>query len=200
MKLEGKHHPLCSTTNRINQGKAPERFHPMPMQKHPALLCMQELTLGVPNLFILIDLLQYIYKCAQMHKSTISKKINLLYVAVDPSLYTHYSASKAYPQDMYPFPDNVDEVPNFTACTNNSKRATAKILHTINLKTHNVINMNAVLIDTLLSLISSAFKLLYEHERMLNPNYYWFVINYGRTLAKIVRPNGWQLPPTGTLS
>jgi hypothetical protein len=49
-----------------------------------------------------------------MHKSTISKKMNLLYVAVDPSLYTHYSAGKVYPHDMYPFSDNVDEVPNFT--------------------------------------------------------------------------------------
>jgi hypothetical protein len=77
-----------------------------------------EPTLGAPNLFILNNLLQYICKCAQMHKSTISKKMNLLYVAVDPSLYTHYSAGKAYPQDMYPFPDNVDEVPNFTARIN----------------------------------------------------------------------------------
>jgi hypothetical protein len=46
-------------------------------------------TLGVPNLFILNNLLQYICKCAQMHKSTITKKMILLYVAVDPSLYTH---------------------------------------------------------------------------------------------------------------
>jgi hypothetical protein len=63
-----------------------------------------------------------------MHKSTISKKMNLLYMAVDPSLYTYYSANKAYPDDMYPFPDNVDEVPNFTACTNDNKCTVAKML------------------------------------------------------------------------
>ncbi len=74
-----------------------------------------EPTLGAPNLFILNNLLPYICKSAQTHKSTISKKMNLIYVAVDPSLYTHYSAGKAYPQDMYPFPDNVNEVPNLTA-------------------------------------------------------------------------------------
>ncbi len=63
-----------------------------------------EPTLGAPNLFILNDLLQHICKFAQTHKSTISKKMNLLYVTVDPGLYTHYSAGEAYPINDYPFP------------------------------------------------------------------------------------------------
>ena len=51
---------------------------------------------------------------------------------------------------MYPFPDNVDEVPNFTACTNDNKHAAAKILHAILLKMrNNVVNMNAVFINSL---------------------------------------------------
>ncbi len=70
----------------------------------------QEPTLGASNLFVLSNLLQYICKCAHTHKSTISKKMILIYMAVGPSLYTHYSAGEAYPQDRYPFPDNVDEV------------------------------------------------------------------------------------------
>ncbi len=100
-------------------------------------------TLGAPNLFILDNLLQYICSnCTQMHKSTISKKMNLIYMAVDPSLYTHYFAGKAYPHDMYSFPDNVDEVPNFTTCTSNNKCAATKILHAILLKMQsNVINI-----------------------------------------------------------
>jgi hypothetical protein len=69
-----------------------------------------------------------------MHKSIISKEMNLLYVAVDPSLYTHISAGKAYPHAVYPFPDKANEVPNFTACTNNNERAAAKIMHAILLK------------------------------------------------------------------
>jgi hypothetical protein len=103
----------------------------------------------------------------------------------------NYSAGEAYPQDMYPFPDNFDEVPNFTTCTNNNKCAAAKMLHTILLKTcSKVVNMNAVLINTLLSLIPMAFKLLYKQEKMMNPNtvfrqcFDWFVIKYGCTLAE----------------
>jgi hypothetical protein len=67
-----------------------------------------EPTLGSPNLIILNYLLQYICKCAQMHTSTISKKMNLRYVAVDPSLYTHYSAGEAYPAGQYLFPNDIN--------------------------------------------------------------------------------------------
>ena len=126
-----------------------------------------------------------------MHKSTISKKMNLLYVAVDPGLYTHYSAGEAYPADDYPFPDDVDEVLNFSACNNGNDRAAAKITHTILLKTRNdVVNMDAALINTLLGLIPTAFKLLYKQERMMDPNavfrqcFDWFVAKYRRTSAK----------------
>jgi hypothetical protein len=93
-----------------------------------------EPTLGAPNLFILNSLLQLICICAQMHKSIISKEMNLLYVAVDPSLYTHYSTGKAYPHAVYPFPNKVNEVPNFTACTNDNECTAAKITHAILLK------------------------------------------------------------------
>ena len=65
------------------------------------------------------------------------------------------------------------------------------------LKTRNdVVNMNAALMDTLLSLIPMAFTLLYEQERMMDSNavfrhcFDWFVTKYG----PIVR----QWPPTGT--
>ena len=50
--------------------------------------------------------------------------------------------------------------------------------------------MNAAFINTLLSLIPTAFKLLYKQERMMNPNavfrqcFNWFVTKYGRTSAK----------------
>ena len=40
-------------------------------------------SLGTPNLFVLNDLLQYMCKCAETHKSPISKKKNLLYIAID---------------------------------------------------------------------------------------------------------------------
>ena len=148
-------------------------------------------TLGAPNLFILNYLLQYICKCALTHKSTISKKMNLLCVAVDPNLYLHYSAGEAYPNNSYPFPADLDEVPDFSACTTDNDCVSAKITHAILLKTRNdIINMNAALINTLLNLIPSAFKILYEQERMMNPNavfrqcFNWLIAKYGRTSAK----------------
>jgi hypothetical protein len=66
---------------------------------------------------------------------------------------------------------DVDEVPDFSACNNDNDHATAKVTHAILLKTcNNVVNMNAALIETLLSLIPMAFKLLYEQEQMMDPN------------------------------
>jgi hypothetical protein len=64
------------------------------------------------------------------------------------------------------------------------------------LKTCNdIINVNAALINTLLSLIPMAFKLLYEQERIINPNAVfqqcvdWFVIKYRCTLAEDCETN-----------
>jgi hypothetical protein len=126
---------------------------------------LPEPSLGSPNLFILNNLLQYICKCTQTHKFTISKKMNLLYVAVDPALDTHYLAGEAYPADQYPFSNDVEKVPNFTTCNNNNNRAAAKITHAIALKMqNNIVNMNTMLIDAFLSLIPTAFKILYKQE------------------------------------
>ncbi len=50
--------------------------------------------------------------------------------------------------------------------------------------------MNTVLIDTLLSLILTTFKLLYKQEWMMDPNavfqqcFDWFIIKYGCTSAE----------------
>jgi hypothetical protein len=58
-----------------------------------------------------------------------------------------------------------------------------------------IINMNAMLINTILSLILMAFKLLYEQERMMNPNavfeqcFNWFIIKYGHTSAEDCKTN-----------
>ena len=69
-------------------------------------------SLGTPNLFVLNDLLQYMCKCAQTHKSPISKRMNLLYVAIDNTLYAHYAGAEAYPDGDYHFPPKPDDVPS----------------------------------------------------------------------------------------
>jgi hypothetical protein len=77
-----------------------------------------ESSFGTPNLFILNNLLQYLCKCARLHKSPISKKVNLLYLSINPTLYGHYFGGKAYPDADYPFPPEVMDVPNYSGCTN----------------------------------------------------------------------------------
>ncbi len=64
-------------------------------------------------------------------------------------------------------------------------------MHVIALKTQkDIVNMNTALIDTLLSLIPMAFKILYKQEQMMDPNavfhqcFDWFIIKYGCTSAE----------------
>jgi hypothetical protein len=64
---------------------------------HLAFPTPLESSLGTPNLFVLNNLLQYLCKCAQTHKSPISKKMHLLYVAINPTLYGHYSSGRHTP-------------------------------------------------------------------------------------------------------
>ncbi len=149
-----------------------------------------EPSFGTPNLFVLNNLLQYLCRCAQTHKSPIFKKMNLLYVAFDPTLYGHYSGCEAYPNVEYLFPPEVVDAPNYSGCTDTNDRANIKVTHGMALKQHNdVINMKSTLIDAFLNLVPIAFKQSYEQIWMENPNsvfckmFPWFVTKYGRTSA-----------------
>jgi hypothetical protein len=122
-----------------------------------------KLSLGTPNLFVLNNLLQYLSKCAQTHKSPISKKMNLLYVAINPTLYSLYSSGEAYPNADCPFPPKVVDVPNYSGCTNTNDCTNVKVTHGMALKQHNdIINMNSALIYAFFDLVLVAFKQSYE--------------------------------------
>ena len=98
-------------------------------------------------------------KCAQTHKSPILKKMNLLYVAIDDTLYSHYSSGEAYPIANYPFPPKPDNVPDYTGAVNTNQRAAIKTTQSLAQKRRNdVVNMNTALIDAFLNLIPVAFK------------------------------------------
>ena len=99
-------------------------------------------------------------KCAQTHKSPISKKMNLLYVTIDETLYAHYAGGKAYPDDDYPFPDKPADVPDYTGAIDANAHTAIKMTHPMAQKRRNddVINMNTALIDTFLDIILVAFK------------------------------------------
>ena len=150
-----------------------------------------DLSLGTPNLFVLNNLLQYMCKCTQTHKSPISKKMNLLYVAIDDTLYAHYADGEAYPNADYPFPPEVADVPDYTGAIDANARAAIKMMHGLAQKRCNdVVNMNTALIDAFLDLIPVAFKQSYEQIRMENPNsvfremFTGFVTKYGCTSAE----------------
>ncbi len=89
--------------------------------------------------------------------------MNLLYVAIDPTLYGHYSGSKAYPDADYPFPLKVADVPYYSGCTGTNDHAIIKVTHSMALKQcNNVINMNSALINAFLDFVPVAFKKSYK--------------------------------------
>jgi hypothetical protein len=131
-----------------------------------------------------------------MHKSTISKKMNLLYVAVNPNLYKLYAGNNAYLDGDYPFPNKVPDVPDYTGAINSNYCAAKKCIHGMALKKRNdIINMNAVHIYAFLNLIPVAFKQAYGQKRMEDPiavfceMFDWFVFKYGRMLAEDCKAN-----------
>jgi hypothetical protein len=147
-----------------------------------------KLSLGTPNLFVLNDLLQYLCKCAQTHKSPISKKMSLLYVAINPTLHGHYSGGEAYPNADYSFPLKAADVPNYSGYTSTNNCANIKVTYGMVLNQRNdVINMNSALIDAFLDLILVAFIQSYKQIRMDNTisifceMFACFVTKYGST-------------------
>ena len=144
---------------------------------------------GTPNLHNLVEILIYLARCAQTHKSTISPNMNLLYVAVPPAVYAHYT-QEMYPGDMYPHPPIPTDAPNFQGAIDDNAREEIKYLHSLTVKRyHDVQNMNTALIDTFLDLFPTQAKIAYEAIRITNPNavfrecFEWFVNKYGKTEA-----------------
>jgi hypothetical protein len=103
-------------------------------------------------------------------------------------LYGHYSSSKAYPDADYPFPLIVEDVPNYSGCTDTNNCTNANVTRGMALKQrNNVINMNSTLIDALLNLVPLVIKQSCKQVQIENPNFVfcrmfaWFVMKYGRT-------------------
>ena len=143
--------------------------------------------IGEPNLIGLVTLLQYMMRCAQTLKSTISPAMNLLYCALPPELYANYT-DEAYPAGNYPFPGEVDDVPDYAMATSDNDRATIKAQHAKDYQTReNCVNMNTALVDVFLSLIPQTFQATYANQRIRTPNcifrdaFHHFITKYGGT-------------------
>ena len=74
---------------------------------------------GIPTLASLIDLMLHICRCSQTQKTPASAKMNMLFCAASPGLYSFFT-TEAYPATFFPFPAEVDAVPDFSTCNSDT--------------------------------------------------------------------------------
>ncbi len=80
---------------------------------------------GIPKLASLIDLMLHMCCCLQTQKMPASDKMNMLFCAASPGLYSFFT-TETYPASFFPFPPEVDAVPDFSTCTSDNERETLK--------------------------------------------------------------------------
>lgn len=124
-----------------------------------------------------------------MHKSTILPNMNLLYVAVPPGMYAHYT-QEAYPHGMYPYPPHLTDAPNFAGANGGTAHENIKIQHALEVKHYtDVQNMNTALINMFLESMPASAKVTYKAIQLSNPNtvfrnmFQWFLNKYGEMQA-----------------
>ena len=145
---------------------------------------------GIPTLASLIDLMLHICRCSQTQKTPASAKMNMLFCAASPGLYSFFT-TEAYPATFFPFPAEVDAVPDFSTCNSDNERETLKATHARDLKTRaDIVTMNAALSDVFLENLPKAIRQTYEPIRMKQPNtvflhmFNWFMEKYGKTTTE----------------
>jgi hypothetical protein len=74
---------------------------------------------GISTLASLIDLMMHMCHCSQTQKTPSSATMNMLFLAASPDLYLYFT-NKTYPSSYFPFPKEVDDVPDFSACTSDN--------------------------------------------------------------------------------
>jgi hypothetical protein len=135
--------------------------------------------------------------CSQTQKTPASARINMLFLAALPDLYLYFT-NKTYPSSYFPFPKEVDDVPDFSACTSDNKHESLKATHAHNQKTRaDIVTMNAALSNVFLANLPKTICETYEPIRMKQPNtvflhmFDWFITKYRRTTTKDHNEN-WQ--------
>jgi hypothetical protein len=152
---------------------------------------------GIPTLASLIDLIMHMCCCLQTQKTPASATMNMLFPAALPDLYLYFT-NKTYPSSYFPFPKEVDDVPDFSACTSNNQCKSLKATHAKDQKTQaDIITMNAALSDVFLMNLPKAICETYKPICMKQPNtvflhiFDWFITKYGLATTKDRKEN-WQ--------
>ncbi len=114
----------------------------------------------------------------------------MLFCAALPGLYSFFT-TETYPASFFPFPTEVDAVPDFSGCTTDSERETLKSTHALARKTRaDIITINAALLDIFLAQLPKSICKTYQPIRMKQPNtvflhmFDWFIGKYGKTMTK----------------
>ncbi len=89
---------------------------------------------GIPTLASLIDPMMHMCHCLQTQKTPASARMNMLFLAASSDLYSCFT-NKAYPSSYFPFPKEVDDVPDISACTSDNKPKSLKATHACNQQT-----------------------------------------------------------------
>jgi hypothetical protein len=152
---------------------------------------------GILNCQSLIELLFHLCCCAQTHRSPVSTTMNLLFCASPKEVYGFFTAD-AYLTNFAPFPPVVNEVPDYTQCTDDNNRAAVRPKHSLDKKMRaNIVTMNAALtnvfLDALLLQVCAAFQQRHLHKLniVFVDMFSWFVNHYGKAMAKDCKAK-WQ--------
>jgi uncharacterized membrane protein YgcG len=151
---------------------------------------------GIPMLQSLIELMLHMCWCARTHKTPASKDMNMLFCADVPDLYAFFT-KEAYPKEFFPFPKEVEEVPDFTNCTDDNQHETLKSMHALAKKTRaDIVTMNATLSDVFLAnlpkLIRDGYNPIHMGSLFLHM-FDWFIKKYGVTTAEEREENQQQM-------
>jgi hypothetical protein len=152
---------------------------------------------GIPTLASRIDLMMHMCHCSQTQKTPASATTNILFLAASPDLYLSFT-NKTYLSSYFPFPKEVDDVPDFYACTSDNECKSLKATHACNQKTRaDIVTMNAALSNIFLVNLPKAIRETYEPIHMKQPNtvflhmFDWFITKYGHTTTVDCEEN-WQ--------
>ncbi len=145
---------------------------------------------GIPTLASLIDLMLPICRCSQTQKTPASATMNMLFCAASSRLYSFFT-TKAYPSTFFPFPPEVDAVPDFSTCNSDNEREMLKATNARDQKTRaDIVTMNPTLSDVFFTNLPKAIRQTYEPICMKQPNtvflhmFNWFTEKYGKTITE----------------
>ena len=154
---------------------------------------------GIPTLASLNNLMLYICRYSHTQKTLASATMNMLFCAASPDLYSFFT-TELYPMAYFPFPKEVNAVPDFSACMSDNERETLNTTNARDCKTRaDIVTMNAALSNVFLTNLPKAICETYKPICMKEPTtvflhmFNWFIIKYDKTTTEDREQNQQQM-------